>query len=72
MNKVKYRNFHPGDAQTMTALQHQAEALAFLRDQGHAQAWLEVYAHNQAALNLYHQFGFESFKEEISLGYLLK
>jgi hypothetical protein len=22
MNKVKYRNFHPGDAQTMTALQH--------------------------------------------------
>ena len=24
MNKVKYRNFHPGDAQTMTALQHQS------------------------------------------------
>jgi GNAT superfamily N-acetyltransferase len=48
-----------------------AEALGFLRDQGHSNAWLEVYAHNQAAINLYQCFGFETFKEEISLGYLL-
>lgn len=47
------------------------EALKFLHDQGHLQAWLEVFSHNQAAINLYHLFGFETFKEEISLGYLL-
>ena len=47
------------------------EALKFLYDQGHLQAWLEVFSHNQAAINLYHLFGFETFKEEISLGYLL-
>lgn len=49
-----------------------AEALAFLRDQGHSQAWLEVNTHNLAAINLYHCFGFETFKEELSLGYLLE
>jgi GNAT superfamily N-acetyltransferase len=48
-----------------------AKALDFLRSNGHSQAWLEVYSHNQAAINLYHQFGFERFKEEISLGHML-
>jgi GNAT superfamily N-acetyltransferase len=48
-----------------------AEALKFLRGREHTQAWLEVYLHNQAAVSLYQSFGFETFKEEISLGYLL-
>ena len=49
-----------------------AEALNYLRRQSHTQAWLEVYSHNQSAINLYHLFGFEIFKEEISLGFLLE
>lgn len=47
------------------------EALKFLQNRKHVQAWLEVYSHNQAAVSLYQGFGFEAFKEEISLGYLL-
>ena len=48
-----------------------AEGLKFLWERGHPQAWLEVYAHNESAISLYKLFGFETFKEEISLGYLL-
>lgn len=48
-----------------------AEALRFLQARDHLRAWLEVYSHNEAAVNLYQGFGFETFKEEISLGYLL-
>ncbi len=48
-----------------------AEAMEFLQDRDIPQAWLEVYSHNQAAINLYQSQGFETFKEEISLGYLL-
>ena len=47
------------------------EALKFLQEREHSQAWLEVYSHNQAAVGLYQSLGFETFKEEISLGYLL-
>ena len=47
------------------------EALKFLLERDHTQAWLEVYAHNDPAIRLYQSFGFETFKEEISLGYLL-
>ena len=48
-----------------------AKALKFLQERGHSQAWLEVLSHNQAAIGLYQTLGFETFKEEISLGYLL-
>jgi ribosomal protein S18 acetylase RimI-like enzyme len=48
-----------------------SEALQFLQERGHPQAWLEVYAHNKAASSLYQNFGFETFKEEISLGFSL-
>lgn len=48
-----------------------SEALRYLQEHDHPQAWLEVYAHNEAAVSLYQGFGFETFKEEISLGYLL-
>jgi len=47
------------------------DALKFLKDQDHTYAWLEVLSHNQAAVSLYQGMGFETFKEEISLGYLL-
>jgi len=46
-------------------------ALKYLKEQNHKQAWLEVYSHNTPALRLYQKFGFKTFKEEISLGYLL-
>ena len=46
-------------------------ALRYLRKRNHSQAWLEVNSHNQAAIRLYQNVGFETFKEEISLGYLL-
>lgn len=48
-----------------------SKALKFLQDRDHPHAWLEVYTHNETAINLYRGFGFETFKEEISLGYLL-
>jgi len=48
-----------------------SEALKYLQKREHTQAWLEVYSHNKAAISLYQSFGFETFKEEISLGYLL-
>ena len=47
------------------------EALKFLQERDHTQAWLEVLSHNQVAVGLYQSLGFETFKEEISLGYLL-
>lgn len=48
-----------------------SRALQFLQVRDHPQAWLEVYAHNEAAIKLYQSFGFETFKEEVSLGMLL-
>jgi len=47
------------------------EALKFLQERDHTQAWLEVLSHNEAAVRLYRSLGFETFQEEISLGYLL-
>ena len=48
------------------------DALRFLNVRGHERAWLEVFSHNEAAVNLYQGLGFETFKEEISLGLLLE
>jgi ribosomal protein S18 acetylase RimI-like enzyme len=48
-----------------------SKALKYIQERGHTQAWLEVYAHNEVAVTLYQSFGFETFEEEISLGYLL-
>jgi len=47
------------------------KAMNFLWQQEHSQAWLEVYSHNGPAVGLYQSLGFETFKEEISLGYML-
>jgi ribosomal protein S18 acetylase RimI-like enzyme len=48
-----------------------AEGLRFLQEREHKHAWLEVYSHNDAAIRLYQSFGFETFKEEVSLGLLI-
>lgn len=49
-----------------------SEALHFLQERDHPHVWLEVYAHNEPAICLYQSFGFETFKEEVSLGFLLE
>jgi len=47
------------------------EALKLLQAKGDTRAWIEAYTHNDAVIYLYQSFGFETFKEEISLGYHL-
>jgi ribosomal protein S18 acetylase RimI-like enzyme len=48
-----------------------SKALIYLQEHSHERAWLEVYTHNKPAVKLYQSLGFKTFKEEISLGYLL-
>jgi GNAT superfamily N-acetyltransferase len=49
-----------------------SRALQFLYKNGHQQAWLEFPTKNIGAQRLYKSFGFKVFKEEVSLGLLLK
>jgi ribosomal protein S18 acetylase RimI-like enzyme len=48
-----------------------SKALGYFKQQ-HNKAWLEVLSHNEAAVSLYRDLGFVVFKEEVSLGLLLK
>jgi len=48
-----------------------SKILGYLKENNHSFAWLELLSSNLATMSLYQSLGFEVFKKEISLGYML-